>query len=301
MGSVKPSFMSLPNEIRERICSYVLTVDIDDSIPWITPLSNDLRPEPQRSPCLAILATCRQILHEAFHVFYASNNFNFNHPNHLYDFLYAIGPVRANQIRSIRCSFRLAASENTAVRHALSRLTRLEKLSFHFDQKQPDDDDSTDRQDYIVTRDFCPAKEFAKFHRLRDVEFIMMNDTELDRTDKERMEMYRDRLTKPNLKKNTAMPEMVDLFVGLKTRKHRDLAQVRRKKVREEREAYMESWLQATRKLQRRENPQILWRRGEEARREQNPLNIAHDTDQEDDELTEFWLSEPWIRDAISG
>ncbi len=300
MDSVKRSFMSLPNEIRERICSYVLTVDVDDSSPWITPLSNDLRPEPEKSSCLAILATCRQILLEAFHAFYASNNFNFNHPNHLYDFLRAIGPVRANQIRSIRCSFRLAASENTAVRYALSRLTRLEKLSFHFDKEQPVDND-TGWGDYIISQDFCPAKEFAKFHRLRDVNFIMMNDIELDRTDKERMEMYRDRLTKPNLKKNKAMPEMVDLFVGLKMRKHRDPAQARRKKIREEREAYMESWVQATRQLQRREKLESLWRRGEEARREPNPLNIAHDNDQEDDELTEFWSSEPWIRDAIWG
>lgn len=292
--------MSLPNELRERICSYVLTVDVDDPSPWITPLSNDLRPEPEKFSCLAILATCRQILLEAFHAFYASNNFNFNHPNHLYDFLRAIGPVRANQIRSIRCSFRLAASENTAVRYALSRLTRLEKLSFHFDKEQPVDND-TGWGDYIISQDFCPAKEFAKFHRLRDVNFIMMNDIELDRTDKERMEMYRDRLTKPNLKKNKAMPEMVDLFVGLKMRKHRDPAQARRKKIREEREAYMESWVQATRQLQRREKLESLWRRGEEACREPNPLNIAHDNDQEDDELTEFWSSEPWIRDAIWG
>jgi len=55
MDSVKRSFMSLPNEIRECICSYVLTVDVDDSSPWITPLSNDLRLE--SSPWVTRLAT----------------------------------------------------------------------------------------------------------------------------------------------------------------------------------------------------------------------------------------------------
>lgn len=302
MTSANRPFMSLPNEIRERICGYVLTVDVDDSSPWITPLGNDLRPEPARSSCLAILATCRQILLEAFHVFYKSNNFNFNHPDHLYDFLRAIGSIRANEIRSIRCSFRLAASENTAARYALSKLMRLEKLSFHFDKKKPVDGDSTDWRDYIISRDFCSAKEFAKIHGLREVNFIMMNDTELDRTDKEKMEMYRDRMTKPNPKRNKVMPEIVDLFVGLKMRKHRDPAQARRKQIREEAKAHMEKWMQATRRLQRRQKLEWLWRSGEEARREQDPLNDTYNADQEEDsELTEFLSSEPWIRDAIWG
>lgn len=302
MTSANRLFMSLPNEIRERICGYVLTVDVDDSSPWITPLGNDLRPEPERSSCLAILATCRQILLEAFHVFYASNNFNFSHPNHLYDFLRAIGPVRANEIRSIRCSFRLAASENSAARYALSRLMRLEKLSFHFDEKEPVDDDRWDWQEDIVSRDFCSAREFAKIHGLREVHFIRMNDAELDRTDKERMEMYRDRMTKANPKRNKSMPEIVDLFAGLKMRTQRDPARARRKRIREEVEAHKKNWIQAVRQLERRKKLELLWRRGEEARREQDPLNVADDANQdEDSELADFLSSEPWIRDAIWG
>ncbi len=293
--------MTIPNEIRERIYYHVLTVDVNESSPWLTPLSNDLRPEPDRSSCLAILATCRQILFEAFHVFYVSNTFNFNHPDHLYDFLRAIGSVRANEIRSIRCSFTLAAPENTAARYALSKLMRLEKLSFHFDKKEPNDDDSTDWRNYIISREFCSAKEFAKINGLLEVNFIMMNDTEPDRAAKERMKMYRNRMIKADPKRNKSKPEMVDLFVGLKMRKHRDPAQARRKRIREENEAYMNSWVQANRKAQQRAKLEWLSRRGEEARREQDPLNIADDTDQEDHELAEILSSEPWIRDAILG
>ena len=293
-------FLSIPNEIRERIYDYVLTVNVDDGNPWVTPLNNALRPEPKKSSCLAILATCRQILFEAFHIFYGSNAFNFNHPDHVCDFLTSVGSVRASEIRFVRCSFRLAAGDNTAARHALSRLMKLENLAFQWDKKKLDDDLIVDWRDFIVP-DFCSAREFTKLNGVREVNFIMMNDTEPSPADKERMARYRYRMTKPSPNRPKILPKMVDLFVGLKMRKQRDSAAARIKKKREDDVAYMKTLIEAHRKSQLRVKLEMLWRRGQEARRERDPFNVDEDTDLEDDQLANFFSSEPWIRDAILG
>ncbi len=292
MASKTRPFLSVPNEIRECIYDYVLTVNVDDGNPWVTPLNNALRLEPEKSSCLAILATCRQILFEAFHKFYESNTFNFNHPDHVCDFLTAIGPVRASEIRSVRCSFRLAAGDNTAARYALSRSMKLEKLAFQWDKKNLDDDQIVDWQDFIVP-DFCSARGFTILNGVREVNFIMMNDAEPSPADEESMARYRYRMTKPNPNRPKTLPKMVDLFVGLKKRKQRDSAAARIKKKREDDEAH--------RKVQERSKMKILWRRGEEARRERDLFNVDNDPDLEDDKLANFFSSEPWIRDAILG
>ena len=302
MASASRPFLSLPNEIRERIYGYALTVNVDDPKPWISPLGNELRPEPARSSCLAILVTCRQILLEAFHVFYVFNTFNFNHPHHLCDFLKAIGPVRANEIRSIRCSFKLDASKNTAARYALSKLARLEKLAFQYDNEEPSDNPGSVWRPYVIHKDFCSHKEFTKINGLREVSFILMYDTEPSRSDKARMEMYRDLMIKPNPKLRKTIPDMVDLFVRLKIRKQRDLAVAQKRKMREENEAWRKSWAEANRKVQQRVKLEMLWRRGEAARREQDHLNVDGDTDEEGEhDLADFLSSESWIRGAILG
>ena len=302
MASTPRPFLSLPSEIREHIYVCVLTVNVESAEPWITPLNQELRPMPGIVSCLAILATCRQILREAFYVYYRMNTFNFNHPDHLYDFLRAIGSVRANEIRSIRCSFRLAARENTAARYILSRLMRLEKLAFQFDAEKPDDHNIPHWQNFILQEDFCSAKEFAKINVSHEVNFVMMNDDEPSALDKERMEAYRDRMIKLNPKRRKPPPEMVDLFTGLKMRKHRDPAVARRRKIREENEAHRKHWVETIRKLEQRTRLELLSRQGEEARREQGQLDTEDETSQgEDNELAEFLSTELWIRDAISG
>ena len=301
MAIVNRPFLSLPNEIRERICGFVLRVNVDDSNPFITPLNNTLRPGSKRFSCLAILATCRQILFEAFHVFYTSNIFNFNHPDHLYDFLGSIGPVRANEIRSVRCSFRLAARQNNKARRALSRLMRLERLSFEYDVKEPSIRHDWSWVQHMFSRDFCPPREFAKFNGLREVNFIMMNDTEPDESDKTTMKCYKDHMIQPNPKRNKPLPRMVDLFGGLKLRKQREPAAEQRKKDREERTACKKAWDEANHRVERRLRLERLRRQGEEARKELDSFKVNDGTDQKVyNDLTDFFSTEPWIEGAIS-
>ena len=302
MASMPRPFLTLPSEIRERIYAYVLTVNVDNAEPWITPLSQELRAMPGTISCLEILGTCRQILREAFHIYYKMNTFNFNHPDHLHDFLRAIGSVRANEIRSIRCSFRLAVRENTVARYALSRLMRLEKLAFQYNAERPDDHNIPHWQNIIIQQDFCSAKEFAKISGLHEVIFIMMNDDEPGRLDIERMETYRDRMIKLSPKRQKPPPHTVDLFAGLKRRKQRDPAVARRKKIREENAAHRKHWAETIRKLEQRARLELLWRQGEEARREQDQFDAEDETSQEEDnDLADYLSAELWIRDAISG
>ena len=228
MASADRPFLSLPNEIRDRIYGYVLTVNVDDSSPFITPLNSDLRPQPMRPSCLAILATCRQVLFEAFHVFYASNTFNFDNRNQLCSFLRAIGSVRASEIRSIRCSLKLAARQNERVRFVLSKLIRLEKLSFQFNKE-------TLQEWPHIFPNVCSPKAFTKFRGLREVTFITVNDTELNESERDRMQQYRDEMMASNPKrKKKSLPETVDVFGGLKLRKQRDPTVARRLERKEE-------------------------------------------------------------------
>lgn len=169
-------FLSIPDVVRERIYAYVLTVDVYDSSPWITPLPalshshnkalailptidntipfseltakrkrDRLRKEetlriresealanlepPVASSCLAILATCRTILLEAFHLWYQNNTLNFTRSEDIYTFLISIGSVRANEIRSLRFDLALDDWTNPKAKFALGRLLKLERLT----------------------------------------------------------------------------------------------------------------------------------------------------------------------------
>lgn len=57
--------------------------------------------------CLAILATCRQILFEAWYTYYQRNTFNFERGNDLRSFLKSICPSCRHEIVSIYCGFSL--------------------------------------------------------------------------------------------------------------------------------------------------------------------------------------------------
>lgn len=163
-------FLSIPDVVRERIYAYVLTVNVPDSSPWITPLpaiehirnttalaslpAADALPRRNEidldnrlieeavdevqlpatsssssSSCLAILVTCRTILLEAFHLWYQNNTLNFTSSKNIYPFLMSIGPVRANEIRSLRFDLAVNDWDNAEAQFGLSRLMKLERLT----------------------------------------------------------------------------------------------------------------------------------------------------------------------------
>lgn len=165
-------FLSLPDVIRERIYDFVLTIDVDPTAPWITPLPTPRRlhlPALPREPNrdlfmasksvrkkrrrkirqfesieteramilraaphsrLAILATCRTILLEAFHIWYKSNTFNFARSWDVFSFLTSISSVRANEIRAVRLDLPWEDYDDPKAGQALRRLSRLETVIF---------------------------------------------------------------------------------------------------------------------------------------------------------------------------
>ncbi|KAI4261412.1 MAG: hypothetical protein L6R42_003388 [Xanthoria sp. 1 TBL-2021] len=165
-------FLSLPDVIRERIYHFVLTIDVNPTAPWITPLPTlrrlhlpALPPEPNRDllmasksvrkkrrrkirqfesikmeraiaaqtaphSCLAILATCRTILLEAFHLWYKNNTFNFARSQDVVAFLTSISRVRANEIRAVRLDLPWEDYHDLRAGQALRRLLRLETVIF---------------------------------------------------------------------------------------------------------------------------------------------------------------------------
>ena len=82
------------------------------------------------SSCLAILATCRTILLEAFHLWYRTNTLNFCRSKDVYSFLASIGSARANEIRSIRLDIPGQEWDDGKATYALQRLRGLEKIIF---------------------------------------------------------------------------------------------------------------------------------------------------------------------------
>lgn len=141
--STQRPFLSLPDVIRERIYFYVLTIDVDPGSPWITPTStirkvSAFHPDKYkilpiskaRPSSLAILATCRTILVEAFHLWYKNNTLNFRSSGDLLDFLYSCHLPRAQKIRSIRLDLPVDDWNHEKARYILGSLVRLEKLVF---------------------------------------------------------------------------------------------------------------------------------------------------------------------------
>jgi len=87
-----------------------------------------LRPPPVSS-CLAILATCRTILLEAFHLWYQNNTLAFTRADELHRFLRSIGNVRANEICSLRLDLPRYDWSHAEAKFALGRLLKLERLT----------------------------------------------------------------------------------------------------------------------------------------------------------------------------
>ncbi|KAL8768890.1 MAG: hypothetical protein Q9209_004944 [Squamulea sp. 1 TL-2023] len=85
--------------------------------------------------CLAILATCRTILLEAFHLWYKNNTLNFASAQDLVAFLTSIGRVRAYEIRAVRLDIPAYEWDDPKARTALSRLLRLETVIFVYNDR----------------------------------------------------------------------------------------------------------------------------------------------------------------------
>ncbi|KAL8698640.1 MAG: hypothetical protein Q9201_006463 [Fulgogasparrea decipioides] len=263
-SSTPRPFLSLPDVIRERICYFVLTPDLDPNHSCITPLPRhrqvprNLPPLPMLEPnydlqhpsksvrkkqrrrirayerikeaayaaaraaapdtCLAVLATCRTILLEAFHIFYKHNTFNFTRAEDLTEFLSSIGRVRANEIRTVRLDLPGQDWADIKAQFALSRLLRLEKLIFVYNSLT---------SPYLTKPEHISYPEIISHLRgLRDVTFIDPEKPEIDwyglrpgmtppvrlRMDELRLKMMAAR------KKPRQMPPMMDLFGRLRAK-----------------------------------------------------------------------------------
>ena len=208
--STPRTFLSLPGEIRDRIYSFVLTVNVPDSSPWVTVQKDEPLLLHQNHSCLAILVTCQQVLSEAFHLYYRNNTFNFLGATDLYHFMRAIGPARRNEIRSIWCGFALAEELEAESRATLFQLRRLQSLSFEYAVYDPE---------WRCLR--CRDGVFARFKGLREVDFVIRHG-EPQQVHKDQMLHFREMLTRPRAP--WKLPEYVDLFMLLKVRRQRGSA-----------------------------------------------------------------------------
>ncbi|KAL8729530.1 MAG: hypothetical protein Q9181_004975 [Wetmoreana brouardii] len=168
--------------------------------------------------CLAILATCRTILLEAFHIFYKNNTFNFTRSEDLTEFLTSIGRVRANEIRSVRLELPGQDWADTKAQFALSRLLRLEKLIFVYNCLV---------SPFLTKPQLISYPEIISHLRgLRDVTFVDPETTEIDwyglrpgMTPPVRLRMDELRLKMMTAtKKPRQMPPMMDLFGRLRAK-----------------------------------------------------------------------------------
>ncbi|KAL8683884.1 MAG: hypothetical protein Q9186_000227 [Xanthomendoza sp. 1 TL-2023] len=252
-------FLSLPDVIRERIYHFLLTVDVDPSSPWITPLPisrhlehPSLPREPNRElamvsksvrkkrrriirayeqvekeradivhaaphSCLAILATCRTVLLEAFHLWYKNNTLNFFHAQDLIDFNRSIGRVRAHEIRSVRLELPIQESDDPKAGQVLDHMLRLENVTFVFDELY---------FNYISPNWFSCPKVMSRLRGLREVSFVFpwtrvtKHGSEYCISSCQRYLMDRMREKMMSKRKHPRpLPPMVDLFGPLKKAK----------------------------------------------------------------------------------
>ncbi|KAL8722971.1 MAG: hypothetical protein Q9225_000664 [Loekoesia sp. 1 TL-2023] len=248
-------FLSLPDVIRERIYFFVLTVDVDPRTPWITPLpssrytpkhlplyppepdcnlhnvSGSVRKKRRRrmraweiaaraaapASCLAILVTCRTILLEAFHLWYRNNTLNFAASEDLRDFLASIGPVRANEIRSIRLDLPALDWDDPKAGYGLGRLLGLEKLIFVYNDYSPGD---------TKPKNIPYPKIISRLRGLQQVAFVDPEDPKpmpmlwglhygMTKCVRIRMDELREKMVAKR-KKPRCAPPMVDLFNRLR-------------------------------------------------------------------------------------
>ncbi|KAL8917198.1 MAG: hypothetical protein Q9208_008100 [Pyrenodesmia sp. 3 TL-2023] len=239
-------FLSLPDVIRERIYFYVLTIDIDPGSPWITPTSTirkvstwnpdkyKLLPISKARPSsLSILATCRTILVEAFHLWYKNNTLNFCSPQDLVDFLYSCGLPRAQEIRSIRLDLSVGEWIHEKARYSLGSLVRLEKLIFVFNAWTSCNHETTN---WVLSR---RPKILGRLGPLQDVTFTDPSEERMmikwqtggcpanlkfgiSDAARYKMDEWREKLmTTKSSKSPRSAPPMVDLFARLRLRNQR--------------------------------------------------------------------------------
>ncbi|KAI4189899.1 MAG: hypothetical protein L6R41_001159 [Letrouitia leprolyta] len=168
------------------------------------------------SSCLAILATCRAILLEAFHLWYKNNTLNFCRSEDLSDFLTSIGRVRANEIRSIRLDLPSRDWDDPKATHVLGNLLRLENLVFVYNGYSPTFETKMTFIGY--------PKIIGRLRGLQQVTFLNPENPKttpwghiqgMTPCVKNRMEELREKMM-GNRKKPKAIPPMMDLFNRLR-------------------------------------------------------------------------------------
>ncbi|KAL9587434.1 MAG: hypothetical protein Q9212_000250 [Teloschistes hypoglaucus] len=172
--------------------------------------------------CLAILATCRTVLLEAWHIFYGCNTFNFALAEDLTQFLQSIGSVRANEIRSVRLDLPPEDWDDLKATYALGRLLRLESLEFVY---------TAYLSPFLISEHFISLPKIIS--QLRGLQSVRFVDPENPKTDvlgwkqgmtgsvSNRMDKLKSRMTgKP--KRPRALPPMMDLFGRLKTKEQQE-------------------------------------------------------------------------------
>ena len=131
---LETAFGKVPPELRTYIFKNVLTVDspLKDGIS--VPMTRSkldcperrIETKPSIKPArpasrLALLQTCRQIYQESSLLFYSINTMYFSDPDELLLFLYHLGPVRCNALRSLHLED-FFPSRNIAGRKEIPRL-----------------------------------------------------------------------------------------------------------------------------------------------------------------------------------
>lgn len=202
--TVPPSLLSFPKEVLQKIYEYVLTVNVEDSKPYVVIKHHRCETCASRTSdctrtthsCLEILCCCRQILFDAFHIFYRHNTLEFSSAAELKQFCYVVGTARRHEITSVRCAFDLAEHSSDHVRWYLQKCRSLEKLQFE-----------------VSNRHY--GRVFRNFRGLREVEMNIEQDPfgRLPAEDA-KIEYWRELLTRPRLQVPT--PECLDLFAGMK-------------------------------------------------------------------------------------
>ncbi|KAL8643208.1 MAG: hypothetical protein Q9228_000194 [Teloschistes exilis] len=176
--------------------------------------------------CLAILATCRTILLEAWHIFYGCNTFKFSLAQDLTQFLQSIGSVRANEIRSVRLDFPPEDWDDVKAKHALGRLQRLESLEFVYNAYL---------SPFPISKNFISLpKIISQLRGLQNVSFVNPENPKTDvlgwkqgmpESVSERMDELKSRMT-GKAKRPRALPPMMDLFGRLKTREQQERSSI---------------------------------------------------------------------------
>lgn len=202
--TVPPSLLSFPKEVLQKIYEYVLTVSVEDSKPYVVIKHHRCETCTNRTSectrtthsCLEILCCCRQILFDAFHIFYRQNTLEFSSAADLRQFGYAVGTAKRNEITSVRCAFDLAKHSSDPVRWYLQKCRSLEKLQFEVSNQ-------------------AHGRVFRNFRGLKEVEMNIEQDPfrRLPAVDA-KIEYWRELLTRPRLQ--VPAPECLDLFAGMK-------------------------------------------------------------------------------------